>query len=84
MRRGYVVCLAVVGALALAGTLADMLPRAGMTYDSYQSYLGALSMAKSDAADPSSLEMSVDTASLPAEQAEAIALLGAGKNLGLK
>jgi len=45
---------------------------AGMTYDSYQFYLGALTMAKSDAADPSTLEMTVDTASLPAEQAAAI------------
>jgi hypothetical protein len=55
-----------------SGNLDAALARAGMTYDFYQSYLGALSMAKSDAADPSALEMTVDSSSLPAEQAEVI------------
>jgi len=48
------------------------LARAGMSYDIYQNYLGALSMAKSDAADPSSLEITADISSLSAEQAKAI------------
>lgn len=48
------------------------LAKAGMNREAYQLYLGALVMAKSDAADPSTLEISADITGLSAEQAKAI------------
>jgi hypothetical protein len=51
---------------------AAALARAGMTEESYGFYLGALVMAKNDAADPSVLDQPLDAPGLSADQAEAM------------
>jgi hypothetical protein len=55
-----------------ASSVEEALASAGMTREAYQEYMGALVMAKSDAADPSVLDIPLDTHGLTADQAEAV------------
>jgi hypothetical protein len=50
--------------MALAG--------AGMTYERYKEYLGALAIAKTDAGDPASLDIPLGDPMLSAEQDQAL------------
>jgi hypothetical protein len=55
-----------------ASTVDESLARAGMTYDAYKEYLGPLAIAKTDAADPSVLDVTLDAPGLSADQEEGL------------